>query len=110
MQLRFRATAPLWTKEMATPQTVTHAHEQTRRDKQARKNDDAARARVEMLADFRQRATGPQHNHGARDREGQSKDDARTPAPTQEVRETQAKERDKGDLPERTRHGDSADC
>jgi hypothetical protein len=50
-------TAPLWTKEMATPQTDTHAHEQTRRDEQARKNDDAARARVEMLADFRQRAT-----------------------------------------------------
>ena len=50
-------TAPLWAKEMATPQTDTHAHEQTRRDEQARKNDDAARARVEMLADFRQRAT-----------------------------------------------------
>jgi len=42
---------------MATSQTDTHAHEQTRRDEQARKNDDAARARVEMLADFRQRAT-----------------------------------------------------
>jgi hypothetical protein len=50
-------TAPLWTKEMATPQTDTHGREQTRRDEQARKNDDAARARVEMLADFRQRAT-----------------------------------------------------
>src|SRR3954449_11696229 len=42
---------------MATPQTDTHAHEQTRRDEQTRKNDDAVRARVEMLADFRQRAT-----------------------------------------------------
>ena len=44
-------------KRDGTPQTDTHAHEQTRRDEQARKNDDAARARVEMLADFRQRAT-----------------------------------------------------
>ena len=42
---------------MANPQTDTHAREQTKRDEQARKNDDAARARVEMLADFRQRAT-----------------------------------------------------
>jgi len=42
---------------MATPHTDTHGHEQTWRDEQARKNDDAARARVEMLADFRQRAT-----------------------------------------------------
>src|SRR3954464_14801546 len=57
MQLCFRKTTPLWTKEMATPQTDTHGREQTRRDEQARKNDDAARARVEMLADFRQRAT-----------------------------------------------------
>src|SRR3954470_1787266 len=57
MQLCSRTTAPLWTKEMASPQTDTYAREQTRRDEQARKNDDAARARVEMLADFRQRAT-----------------------------------------------------
>ena len=42
---------------MANPQTDTHAREQTKRDEQVRKNDDAARARVEMLADFRQRAT-----------------------------------------------------
>jgi len=42
---------------MATPYTDTHAREQTRRDEQARKNGDAARAGSEMLADFRQRAT-----------------------------------------------------
>ncbi len=42
---------------MAHPQTDTHAREQTRRDEQARKNADAARAGVERLADFRQRAT-----------------------------------------------------
>ena len=42
---------------MATPQTDTHAREQTRRDEEARKNGDAARAGVEKLADFRQRAT-----------------------------------------------------
>src|SRR4051794_38942943 len=57
MQLCLRTTAPLWTKKMATLQTDTHAREQTQRDEQARKNDEAARARVEMLADFRQRAT-----------------------------------------------------
>src|SRR5215212_5264536 len=57
MQLCFRTTTPLWTKEMATPQTDTHAREQTRRDEQAHKNADAARAGVERLADFRQRAT-----------------------------------------------------
>src|SRR5215217_8889782 len=51
------ATAPLWAKEMANPQTDTHAREQTRRDEQAHKNADAARAGVEKLADFRQRAT-----------------------------------------------------
>src|SRR5215204_3200053 len=39
------------------PQTDTHAREQTRRDEQAHKNADAARAGVEKLADFRQRAT-----------------------------------------------------
>src|SRR4051794_19576163 len=43
---------------MATPQTDTHVREQTRRDEQGHKNGDAARAGVEKLADFRQRATG----------------------------------------------------
>jgi hypothetical protein len=42
---------------MASPQTDAHAREQTRRDEQARKNGDAARAGVEKLADSRQRAT-----------------------------------------------------
>src|SRR4051795_4283837 len=42
---------------MANPQTDTHAREQTKRDEQARKNGEAARAGVERLADFRQRAT-----------------------------------------------------
>ena len=42
---------------MAHPQTDAHAREQTRRDEQAHKNADAARAGVEKLADFRQRAT-----------------------------------------------------
>jgi hypothetical protein len=56
-QLCFRKTTPFWTNEMATPQTDTHVREQTRRDEQARKNGDAARAGVERLADFRQRAT-----------------------------------------------------
>jgi hypothetical protein len=41
---------------MAHPQTDTHAREQTRRDEQARKNGDAARAGVERLADFRRQA------------------------------------------------------
>src|SRR5215213_9245932 len=50
-------TTPLWTKQMAHPQTDTHAREQTKRDEQAHKNADAARAGVEKLADFRQRAT-----------------------------------------------------
>src|SRR3954469_25323076 len=57
-QLCFRKTTPFWTKEMATPQTDTHVREQTRRDEQGHKNGDAARAGVEKLADFRQRATG----------------------------------------------------
>src|SRR5215207_7714431 len=52
-----RSTAPLWTKQMAHPQTDTHAREQTKRDEQAHKNGDAARTGVERLADFRQRAT-----------------------------------------------------
>ena len=52
-----RTPAPLWIKQMANPQTDTHAREQTKRDEQAYKNAEAARARVEMLADFRQRAT-----------------------------------------------------
>src|SRR5215212_7005316 len=56
-QLCFRKTTPFWTKEMATSQTDTHVREQTRRDEQARKNSDAARAGVEKLADFRQQAT-----------------------------------------------------
>src|SRR3954462_2282037 len=42
---------------MAHPQTDTHAREQTKRDEQAHKNANAARAAVEKLADFRQRAT-----------------------------------------------------
>src|SRR5215210_8011589 len=42
---------------MAHPQTDTHAREQVKRDEQAHKNADAARAGVEKLADFRQRAT-----------------------------------------------------
>ena len=42
---------------MANPQTDTHAREQTKRDERTYKNVEAARARVEMLADFRQRAT-----------------------------------------------------
>jgi hypothetical protein len=57
MQLCFRKTTPFWTKKMATPHTDTHGREQTRRDEQARKNGDAARAGVERLADFRQQAT-----------------------------------------------------
>src|SRR5690349_15512372 len=51
-----RTTAPLWTNQMAHPQTDTHAREQIKRDEQAHKNGDAARAGVERLADFRQRA------------------------------------------------------
>src|SRR5215210_4541417 len=50
-------TMPRWTNEMATPHTDTHAREQTRRDEQVHRNADAARAGVEKLADFRQRAT-----------------------------------------------------
>ena len=42
---------------MPNHQIDTHAREQTRRDEQAHKNADAARAGVEKLADFRQRAT-----------------------------------------------------
>ena len=42
---------------MAHPQTDTHAREQAKRDEQAHKNGDAARAGVEKLAGFRQRAT-----------------------------------------------------
>src|SRR3954468_12649260 len=56
-QLCFRAMTPRWTDEMATPHTDTHAREQTRRDEQAHKNADAARAGVEKLVNFRQRAT-----------------------------------------------------
>ena len=50
-------TMPLWKRQMADPQTDTHAREQARRDEQARKNAGAARAGVEKLANFRQRAT-----------------------------------------------------
>src|SRR3954451_13879447 len=57
MRLSSRTTAPLWIKQMANPQTDTHAREQTKRDEQARKNGEAARAGVDRLADFRQRAT-----------------------------------------------------
>jgi hypothetical protein len=42
---------------MAHPHTDTHAREQTKRNEQAHKNGDAARAGVEKLAGFRQRAT-----------------------------------------------------
>src|SRR5215213_5966279 len=42
---------------MAHPQTDTHAHEQIKRDEQAHKNADTARAGVEKLVNFRQRAT-----------------------------------------------------
>src|SRR4051812_868591 len=56
-QLCSRATTPRWTDEMATPHTDTHAREQTRRDELVHKNGEAARAGVEKLANFRQRAT-----------------------------------------------------
>jgi len=42
---------------MANPQTDTHAREQAKRDEQAHKNADVARAGVEKLANFRQQAT-----------------------------------------------------
>src|SRR4051794_2184381 len=42
---------------MARPQTDTLARELSRRDEQAHKNADAARAGVEKLVNFRQRAT-----------------------------------------------------
>jgi hypothetical protein len=48
---------PLWTKKMASHQVNTQGREQTKRDEQAHKNADAARAGVEKLANFRQRAT-----------------------------------------------------
>src|SRR4051812_24403393 len=57
MRLSSRITAPRWIKQMANPQTDTHAREQTKRDEQARKNGEAARAGVDRLADFRQQAT-----------------------------------------------------
>src|SRR5215213_10638826 len=49
---------PLWTNEMATPQTDTHTREQARRDEQAHKTGDAARAGIEKLADFRKGPEG----------------------------------------------------
>jgi hypothetical protein len=42
---------------MANPQTNIHAREQTKRDEQAHRNTEAARAGVEKLVNFRQRAT-----------------------------------------------------
>ena len=48
---------PLLEKEMANPQVNTQTREQAKRDEQAHKNAEAARAGVERLADFRQRAT-----------------------------------------------------
>src|SRR4051812_16492989 len=56
MRLSSRTTAPLWIKQMANPQTDTHAREQPKRDERAYTNAEAARAGVERLADFRQRA------------------------------------------------------
>src|SRR5205085_7488585 len=52
-----RTTAPLWIKQMANPQADNHAREQTKRDEQAHRNTEAARAGVEKLVNFRQRAT-----------------------------------------------------
>src|SRR5688572_32955832 len=42
---------------MANHQIDTHTREQTKRDGQAHRNTDVARAGVEKLANFRQRAT-----------------------------------------------------
>jgi hypothetical protein len=56
MRLCSRKTAPRWIKQMANPQTDTHAREQTKRDERTYKNAEAAQAGVERLADFRQRA------------------------------------------------------
>ena len=56
MRLCSRKTAPRWIKQMANPQTDTHAREQTERDERTYKNAEAAQAGVERLADFRQRA------------------------------------------------------
>src|SRR4051794_13086501 len=57
MRLSSRTTAPRWIKQMANPQVNTQTREQTKRDEQAYKNAEAARAGVDRLADFRQQAT-----------------------------------------------------
>src|SRR4051794_2539126 len=57
MRLSSRTTAPRWIKQMANPQVNTQTREQTKRDEQAYKNAEAARAGVDKLADFRQQAT-----------------------------------------------------
>src|SRR3954447_7469343 len=52
---------PLWTNEMATPRwtpTLASRPGETRRDEQAHKNGDAARAGIEKLADFRKGPEG----------------------------------------------------
>src|SRR4051812_26763112 len=52
---------PLWTTEMATPRwtpTLASRPGETRRDEQAHKNGDAARAGIEKLADFRKGPEG----------------------------------------------------
>src|SRR3954449_746608 len=57
IRLCSRTTAPRWIKQMANPQTDTHAREQTKRDEAAYKAIEVAQAGVDRLADFRQRAT-----------------------------------------------------
>src|SRR3954464_11123468 len=52
---------PLWTNEMATPRwtpTLASRRGETRRDEQAHKNGDAARAGIEKLAYFRKPSEG----------------------------------------------------
>src|SRR3954462_12374172 len=61
-------TALRWTNKMATPQIDNHAREQTRRGEQARTSAEAARARIEMLADVRQRKTEVAWKVGVGDR------------------------------------------
>src|SRR5829696_4759666 len=50
-------TAPRWTNKMAHPQIDNHARQQTRRGEQGHTSAEAARARIEKLADVRQRKT-----------------------------------------------------
>src|SRR5215204_2727185 len=52
-----RETALRWTNDMTTPQIDNRAREQTRPGEQAHTNAEAARARIEKLADVRQRKT-----------------------------------------------------